>query len=426
MIQGTQGTDRIIEHHGLWRRLAARKGLWGLAALLLAGALVAYPSVQRWARTDRSIDASRLRLATVTRGDLVRDVTVEGRIVAAFHPTLYSPAAGHVELLVQPGEPVGEGQVLARVESPELESRLDQERSSASSLDSQLERQRLAARQLELENTQQNDLLQVRAEAAERAMARAQRTFDEGVVGAADYERAKDDLAIARLELAHALRKGTLDSERVAFEVRQHELAVERGRLVVGELERQVGKLDVRSPVAGLASRLMVEDRDAVAAGQPLVAVVDLSAFEVEVAVPEAYADEAGIGTPVMITAGGQRYQGTVRRMAPEVEGGVVEGSVAFTGGTPEGLKQSQRVQARLVLGARRDVLKVARGPFLESDGGRLAWVVAGGVARPRPIETGSLSVAEVEIVTGLDFGDTIIVSGTARFAGAESLLIRQ
>ena len=422
MIHGTENTDRPVTRSAAgWRR----KSLWLITAGLLAGALFAYPSVSRWARSDRSIDASRVRLATVVRGDLERDVTVDGRVVAANHPTLFSPAAGIVRLEVQPGEQVELGQLLAVIESPELESQLERERSTLLSMRSALERQKLAAKQLGLENAQQVDLRSVQATAAERAMARAERTFNEGVTGAAAHEQAADDLAVARLELEHARQKADLDREQAAFEVRDRQLAVERQQLLASELERQVAELRIRSPVTGLASAAEVEDRDAVAAGQALLRVVDLSAFEVEVSVPESYAGEVTIATAAVVSAGGDHFEAAVRRIAPEVEGSLVAGRVAFTGEPPRGLKQNQRVTTRLILDARHDVLKLQRGPFLESGGGHQAYVLAGDVARPRRIEVGAVSVSEVEVISGLEAGDRVVISDTARFRGADNVLIR-
>ena len=67
-----------------------------------------------------------------------------------------------------------------------------------------------------------------------------------------------------------------------------------------------------------------------------------------------------------------------VTAISPEVVNGQVTGTVAFTGAVPEGLKQSQRVTTRLVFESKKDVLKVARGAFVESGGGRVAYVVSG------------------------------------------------
>ena len=74
----------------------------------------------------------------------------------------------------------------------------------------------------------------------------------------------------------------------------------------------------------------------------------------------------------------------------------------------------------------RVDVLKAPRGPFLEAGGGRQAYVVEDGIAVLRPIQVGAVSLAEVEIVSGLDFGEQLIVSDTARFDGAKKVLLRR
>ena len=73
----------------------------------------------------------------------------------------------------------------------------------------------------------------------------------------------------------------------------------------------------------------------------------------------------------------------------------------------------------------RTNIIKVPRGPFLEAGSGRQAYVLEDGIAVLRPIEVGSLSVGEVEIVSGLEIGDQIIISDTARFQGAERILLR-
>jgi HlyD family secretion protein len=98
---------------------------------------------------------------------------------------------------------------------------------------------------------------------------------------------------------------------------------------------------------------------------------------------------------------------------------------VAFTEVPPTGLRQNQRVETRLILDSRENVLKIPRGPFLESLGGRQAYVVENGVATLKPIRAGSVSVTEVEITSGLNEGDEIVLSDLTRFEGAKSILLR-
>ena len=95
-----------------------------LLLLMLALVWIAVPVVKRWANATVTVPMERLRIAQVTRGDLIRDVSVQGRVVAAVSPTLYAPAAGSITLEVEAGAAVDKGQVLAVIESPELANEL--------------------------------------------------------------------------------------------------------------------------------------------------------------------------------------------------------------------------------------------------------------------------------------------------------------
>lgn len=424
MIRDSSTMDRPVDAAPrLRRRLLA---LVGGALALVALVVWVVPGMLRWASAERAVDGARLRFGTVTRGDLVRDVAVQGSVVAAFRPTLTSPARGVVRVEVLAGQVVERGQVLVRVESPEVSSRLLQERSALLSAQADLERQRILARQAALRRQQEVGLAEVQLEAARRAMERAQRTRDEGLLNAVEYERAQDDVKIAELRLHAARQEAALDTETLEFETRNRASQVERQRLVAEELQRQVDELVVRSPVAGQVARVEVDDRDSVTAGQPLVGVVDLSRLEVEVWIPESYAPDVQPGTPALVSFGGRDWEAKVASLSPEVEGNRVRSVVAFHGETPPGLKQNQRLSARLLLETRRDVLKVPRGPFLEASGGRQAWVVVDGLAERRAIEVGSVSVAEVEIVSGLTVGEEIVLSDPAPFGDAERVLLRR
>src|SRR5687768_7340804 len=238
MIPGTSAMDKVIEQP---RGMSARR--WGLVAgalvvLLAIAALV--PAARRWARADRAIDASRLRVADVVRGDLERDVSAQGRIVAALHPTLFSPAQGIVALEVKAGSEVKAGQLLARVESPELKSRLVQEQSTLDSLRSDFGRQEIAARQ-------SVDVLAMRLSAARRGRERAEALFKEGLLNKVDQEKAVDDLEEATLSLKNA-------KESAQLEVGNRRLAVARQQSIVTEMQRLVAGLAVTAPFDGLVA----------------------------------------------------------------------------------------------------------------------------------------------------------------------------
>lgn len=395
-----------------------------LCALLFA-AVFFRPWLARWTSAEQSIARDQLRFATVERGDLVHEVAVQGRVVAASRPTLYSPSAGTVSLRVREGEGVHAGDVLAELVSPEIESQLLQERATLEALESDLQRLELSVRQRRLANLQDVERLTVREAAARREVLRSETLAEAGLINEIQLEAARDDLTVVGLELAQARQNVGLEQEMLGFELDDARRRVDRQALVVAEAERRVDELAIRAPFDGLVATLAVEDRDAVVRGQAVLGVVDLTDLEVEVAIPEAYADDLAPGLEAVLRIDGAEHAGRLVRVAPEVRSSQVEGRVAFAGGAPSGLRQNQRVSARLVLDRRTDVLKVRRGPFVESLGGRRAWVVDDGLARLLPIEIGVTSVTEVEIVGGLEPADEIVLSDLSRVGGAETLLLR-
>ncbi|NWG12659.1 MAG: efflux RND transporter periplasmic adaptor subunit [Acidobacteria bacterium] len=415
--------DRVVRRR---RLTTGRISLIGIAGILAAAGFFLYPSLNRWASAERSVEIGRLRLGQAVRGDLLRDVSVQGRIVAADRPTLISPAQGVVTLLVKPGDVVRKRDVMARIESPEVRNRLEQERSVLSSMRSDLERLKISSEQKQLQNRQQVTLLELKVQASEKAMERARKLREEGLASSIDFEKARDDLEIARLELAHARENIRLAKENAGFEIRTRELELERQELVVEDVSRKVEELAVLSPVDGLVARVDVKDKDAVQANQSLFSVVDLSKFEVEVLVPENYTNEIAPGTPVAILYEGREYAGKVKSISPEVEASQFKGVVAFSDQPPSGLKQNQRVDTRLLLDSRRNVVKVPRGPFLETLGGRQVYVVEEGMARLRAITAGAVSVTEVEISSGLAEGEKIVLSDMTRYDGAKLILLRK
>ena len=210
--------DRAVEKQtGLSR--PARLGLAAGGAALLLAVLLA-PAARRWSKADRTVELASLRLGTVERGDLVRDASAQGRIVAALHPTLFAPAAGIVALKVRAGETVKKGQLLARVESPELMSRLQQERSALLSMQSALGRQKILARQSAARSAQEIDVLEVKLSAAERLMDRAERTYRRASSTRPTTRRRRTTSRSPQFELRNAKGAAVLDRETAEFDIR--------------------------------------------------------------------------------------------------------------------------------------------------------------------------------------------------------------
>jgi HlyD family secretion protein len=421
MIENTSPMDRRISAP----RLPRVPAIIGAIVVVAIATILLLPGTRRWWRADRAVDATTIRTATVMRGDLLRDISVQARVVAALHPTLFSPAQGIISIKTKAGTQAHKGDVLATIESTELRSSLSQAQSLLISQRADLARQNIVSRQTNLRAEQQVGLTTLRLDAARRNLTRNERMFKEGLSNRSDYESAQDAVRVAEMELTQAKKELGMGAETLNFDLRNRQEQVKRQESVTAELQRKVEELTVRAPFDGMVATVNVQDRDAIAANQAILTIVNLSSFELELTLPEEYAADTSIGTPAIIAFEGREYTGNVTAISPEVVNSQVTTTVAFKGATPPGLKQSQRLTTRLVFESKKDVLKVARGAFVESGGGRVAYVVNGKLAARRPIALGVTSVNEVEVVSGLREGETIVVSDTTPFENANEVLLR-
>ena len=421
-IADTSAQDVAVEPKSKTRkRLMIGAGILGL--VLVVGLVL--PSLQRWAGSSISVPKDRLRLATVARTDLVRDVSVQGRVVAAISPSLFAPAAGTITLLADAGAKVNEGQPLALLDSPDLQNELQQEQGTLDRLSVEFERQAIETKQKALDNRKNIDLTKVTLIAAERERRRAESGYDIEAISEIDFEKTKDDLETARLAHVHAVADAKLDDERLVFEMKTRELQVNRQSLLVQDLLRQVDELNMRSPVNGIVGNLMVDQKAAVSRNQVVMSVVDLSAFEIEAQVPESYADDLGLGMDAEVLVGNQRYQATLVSVSPEIIQNQVTTRIRFAAGMPPGLRQNQRLTTRILMEKKTNVLTLQRGQFLDSGGSRIAYVLdSDSVAHRRSIQVGARSLAAVEIVNGLKEGELVVISSIDQFRSADTVLV--
>lgn len=102
-IADTSGQDVLLTPKSRTRRaLLAAVAAVAVTALTV---WIVVPGLQRWSQAEASVVRERLRLATVARGDFVRDVSVQGRVVAAVSPTLYATQDGTITFFVEAGGP---------------------------------------------------------------------------------------------------------------------------------------------------------------------------------------------------------------------------------------------------------------------------------------------------------------------------------
>jgi HlyD family secretion protein len=421
-MRSTSGQDKMIEKTSV----PYRRTILGmtLSVVIIITLFYTWPNIARLFSADQTISQAQLRFAKVQVGDLQRDVSVQGKVIAANSPTLFAPSSGIVSLQIKAGDKVQDGQVLASIYSPELTNKLSQEGSTYDQLAIEVGRHRIQIKSSLLNNQQAIELALVNLEASNVEKNRAELSIQNSLISQRELEEKVAAFKRADLAYRHALQNHQLQKESMEFDLKSKLSQLERQEYVVKDLRRQVANLSIISPTDGIIGSVNIREKDTIALNAPLLTIIDLSIFEVEVKIPENYADDLGIGLKTEISFNGQTHMGEVTAISPEVFEGQVVGRIRFAQSDLAGLRQNQRVTARVLIESKENILKVKRGAFVESGGGRIAYVVNNQSATKRSIQLGARSLGEVEVLSGLEQGDEIIISSLSRFNNNELISI--
>jgi HlyD family secretion protein len=393
------------------RRKRIRRFLYGAIGLLTV--LLLTLGLSRLKPAAPGVDRATLWVDTVKRGPLLREVRGSGTLVPEDIRWIPAATQGRVDrILLHPGSAVTADSVILELVNPQLDQELQ---------DAELKVQAAEASFQNLRVQAQNDYLQQKAVAA-------------GI--AAEHNKAQmqaemnDALAQRQLVSALALRQSKMDADQLAIRdaIAQQQLAgyeesikarlavqqsqVDQARAVLGLKQRQRDDLKVRAGLDGILQLVPVEVGQQVAPGTNLARVANPHRLQAQIKIPETQAKDIQIGQKVNIDTRNGVVGGLVTRLDPSVQNGTITVDVGLVGELPKGAVPDLSVDGTIELERMADVLYVGRPAFgQERAAVGLYKVDPDGSATRVQVKLGRISVNAVEIVSGLNVGDQVVLS---------------
>jgi HlyD family secretion protein len=407
-------------------RQRRRRALYGSAALLAAAA-VATIGVASLKSAAPRIDRGAVWIDTVKRGPLVRDVRGVGTLVPEDIRWIPAATDGRIDRIVlRPGTPVTPDSVVLELVNPQL----DQERQ-----DARLKEQAAEAALQNLRLQTENERLQQQAAAA---------------AADAEYSKAKmqadmnQALSDQRLVSALTLRQSQLDAEqwRVRRELARQQLAtyqasiaarvavqqstLDQARAVRRLKEQQHAALEVRAGISGILQLVPVAVGQQVATGTNLARVANPARLKAEIKIAETQARDIQIGQQATVDTRNGVVEGRVVRIDPSVQNGTRTVDVAFATDLPKGAVPDLSVDGRIELERLADVVYVGRPSFGQEQSTVGLFRLRGdGEAARVPVKLGRMSVNAVEVISGLQPGDQVVLSDMSAWDSVERVRLQ-
>jgi HlyD family secretion protein len=187
---------------------------------------------------------------------------------------------------------------------------------------------------------------------------------------------------------------------------------------------KEVEALHVRAGMTGVLQQLPVEVGQRVIAGTNLARVADPTKLKAQIKIAETQAKDIQINQPASIDTRNGLIPGHVVRVDPAVEQGTVTVDVALDGALPKGARPDLSVDGTIELERLDNVVFVGRPAFGQENNtvGMFKLVPGSSEAVRTPVKLGKSSVNTIEILSGLNPGDQVILSDTSAWDSHERI----
>jgi membrane fusion protein (multidrug efflux system) len=253
--------------------------------------------------------------------------------------------------------------------------------------------------------------------------------FD-STVNQAEVQQAKAELSIAK---ANFERNDELARQKF-ISIRARDESAANVQVLEAKLalaQAKLSKLEIRAPFSGIVGIRNVSTGDYVKDGEDLVNLEDISSVKVDFRVPEKFVDrvQRGQELEVIVDALPNRpFRAKVDAIDPQVDSAGRSALLRGRIDNPEGkLKPGMFARVRLILAEREKALVVPEEAIVPQGDKITVWKVVDGKAIRTVVRTGARRDAKVEIVEGLQLGDTVVTAGQLRLSkdGAQVRIVQ-
>jgi HlyD family secretion protein len=372
-----------------------------------------------------SIDRSTVWIDTVKRGPMVRQVRGLGTLVPVDIRWIAANTDGRVEkIVIWPGTEVTADSVILELTSPELEQAANDAESKAKAEESAL---------TTLEATLQRELLD-----QESTTARVHSEYEQAKMELQTNEKLNKNGLVSELvfktsqvKAAELANRDQIESKRLEFskssikpQIASKQAAVDQAKEFAKLKADQVQQLHVKAGMTGVLQQLPVQVGQRIKPGDNLARVADPTKLKAQVKIAETQAKDIVTAQVASIDTRNGVVAGHVIRVDPAVEQGTVTVDVAIDGDLPKGARPDLSVDGTIELERLDNVIYVGRPAFGQENNtvGIFKLVAGTSEAVRTPVKLGRSSVNTIEILSGLEPGDQVILSDTSSMDAHERI----
>lgn len=375
-----------------------------------------------------SVDKKSLITSQVDRGTIDVSIIATGKVVPAFEEVIISPISAQIlEVYAHSGDTVDVGTPLLRLDLQsaqtdyskaldEQEIRRQQMVQLTTNTETQLSDRRM---QLEVEEMKIGQL---------EAQLRNEQYLDSLGSGTKDrVHQAEITLRTAQMQLKQLKQQYENEVRVRKADLRMKQLQDDIADKSLEETRRTLDGANIRSPRKATLTYISNEIGSIVGSGSKVAVISDLTHFKVDCSIADTYSDRVMAGGRVLVKIGKERLFGTINTVTPLSQDGVITFTVLMDNPSHPKLRSGLKAEVFVITSIKEDVLRIRNGSYYTGAGNYTLFIYKDEhTLVPRTIQLGDCNYDYVEVISGLEEGDSVVVSDMQRYKGKEKIRINE
>ena len=372
-----------------------------------------------------SLKRKDLNISTVDKGVIEVSVSASGKVIPAFEEIINSPINSRiVEVYKRGGDSVDVGTPILKLDLQSAETEYNKQLDEEQMKILQLEQQRVTNHNKlsEMEMNLKVSRMELDRKAVEL---RNERYLDSLGAGTTDKVRQVElDYNVSILKLKEDEQKYKNEQALAEADLKVKELELNIFRKSLAETRRTLEDAQIRSPRKAILTYVNNEIGSQIGQGAKVAIVSDLSHFKIEGEIADTYGDRIAAGSKAVIKIGSEKLDGTVSDVTPLSKNGVISFTVQLEEDNHKRLRSGLKTDVYVMNAVKDDVLRIANSSYYVGKGEYELFVVNGNQLLKRKVQLGDSNFEYVEVVSGLQEGDQVIVSDMNAYKDKNKLKI--
>jgi len=377
----------------------------------------------------KAIRISDCILITVEQGNVYEPIVATGTVESENEVLVRCPYTSILKKIYkEPGSRVQKGDAILMMDDEAIKEEIDKLKDQLDLKRNALEKNKLSEFSTTVDLNYSEEVKRLNISSLKTQLADEGQLLEVGGISPAKIEKTKEEIALAEKDLAMLKQKNVIRLKQLNAEEQGLNLGIKIQEKELADKVSTLNQMRVVAPSDGIVLSIANKVGEKVNLDNVLVRMSDLSTFKIAGSVEDKLAEFIKTGRKVYAVIDGQRLPGRIGNVTPVIENSKILFNVHLEQESQPKLIPNQRITLWVVKKEADNALIINNLNLFEKEAPSIAYVLKMGEAIRHEVTTGIKNPDHIQVLSGLELGDTIIVPkhGISVFRNAERVVLNK